>query len=54
MATVKQLIEQLQKVDNKYLDVLVLVSNMDSDKYHFAVEGVEMVKDKILIFTEYK
>lgn len=50
MMTVKKLIDELQKIENKFLEVYVLKN--DNEDYHLELLRINKVNNKILIFTK--
>jgi hypothetical protein len=51
MLTVKKLIEKLQAIDNKFLEVYV-IKGSEHDAYHAIIKDVAVVNKKCLIFIE--
>lgn len=50
MMTVKKLIQELEKIDNKFLEVYVLKS--ENEDYHIEIQRLDKVKNKVLVFTK--
>jgi len=50
--TVKKLISELEKIENKFLEVEIY--DLDSRNYFKPIEGVRKTDKKILILTEVK
>lgn len=50
MMTVKKLIDELQKIENKFIEVYVLKTH--NEDFHLEIMQTTRVKNKVLIFTK--